>query len=150
MHYSSGPANHFFYLLSEGSGAKTHQRRRLQQPDLQRLDGRPASAAPQAAAIWYRALTVYMTSSTNYAGARVATVNAATDLYGATSTQVAAVKAAWAAVVGQVDPRSTRRHGRSPHAGPAVGVRPPVPPAGAPAAGVKLPTRRIVVTASRH
>ena len=23
VHYSSGPANHFFYLLSEGSGAKT-------------------------------------------------------------------------------------------------------------------------------
>ena len=39
-----------------------------------------------------------MTSTTTYSGARAATVSAATDLYGATSTQVAAVKAAWAAV----------------------------------------------------
>jgi len=37
-HYSSGPLNHWFYLASEGSGAKGHQRRLLQQPDLQRLD----------------------------------------------------------------------------------------------------------------
>ena len=34
----------------------------------------------KAAKIWYRALTVYMTSSTVYAGARTATINAATDL----------------------------------------------------------------------
>jgi len=40
-----------------------------------------------------------MTSSTNYAAARVATINAATDLYGASSTQTNAVKAAWSAVL---------------------------------------------------
>ncbi|ACD57443.1 hypothetical protein DXO170_17480 [Xanthomonas oryzae pv. oryzae] len=40
-----------------------------------------------ASRIWYRALTVYMTSSTNYAAARRATLSAATDLYGGTSTQ---------------------------------------------------------------
>lgn len=51
-----------------------------------------------AGRIWYRALSVYMTSSTNYAGARVATINAATDLFGAGSAQVNAVKAAWSAV----------------------------------------------------
>ena len=51
-----------------------------------------------AAKIWYRALTVYMTSSTNYAGARTATLNAARDLYGAGSTQYNAVAAAWSAV----------------------------------------------------
>ena len=39
-----------------------------------------------------------MTSNTTYSGARVATVNAATDLYGASSAQVAGVKAAWSAV----------------------------------------------------
>jgi Zn-dependent metalloprotease len=48
--------------------------------------------------IWYRALTVYMTSSTNYAGARTATLNAAKDLYGAGSTEYNAVAAAWSAV----------------------------------------------------
>jgi Zn-dependent metalloprotease len=48
--------------------------------------------------IWYRALTVYMTSSTDYAGARTATLNAARDLYGAGSAERAAVAAAWSAV----------------------------------------------------
>jgi Zn-dependent metalloprotease len=51
-----------------------------------------------AAAIWYRALTVYMTSSTNYAGARTATLDAARDLYGAGSANYNAVGAAWSAV----------------------------------------------------
>jgi Zn-dependent metalloprotease len=48
--------------------------------------------------IWYRALTVYMTSGTNYAGARAAAIRASTDLYGAASAQTNAVKAAWSAV----------------------------------------------------
>ena len=51
-----------------------------------------------AARIWFRALTVYMTSSTNYTGARTATLNAARDLYGLDSTQRTAVAAAWSAV----------------------------------------------------
>ena len=51
-----------------------------------------------AARIWYRALTVYMTSGTTYAGARTATLNAARDLYGAGSAQHTAVAAAWSAV----------------------------------------------------
>ena len=97
VHYSSGPANHYFYLLSEGSGAKTLNGIAYNSPTCNGTSvtgiGRDA-----AAAIWYRALTTYMTSSTNYAGARVANINAATDLYGASSTQVAAVKAAWSAV----------------------------------------------------
>ena len=36
VHYSSGPANHFFYLLSEGSGSKTINGVHLRQPDLRR------------------------------------------------------------------------------------------------------------------
>ncbi len=97
VHYSSGPANHFFYLLSEGSGAKTLNGIAYNSPT---CNGSTVTGIGRtaAAAIWYRALTVYMTSSTNYAGARVATVNAATDLYGASSAQVAGVKAAWSAV----------------------------------------------------
>ena len=51
-----------------------------------------------AAKIWFRALTTYMTSSTNYSGARTATLNAARDLYGTGSTQYNAVAAAWSAV----------------------------------------------------
>ncbi len=48
--------------------------------------------------IWYRALTTYMTSRTDYHGARTATLNAATDLYGASSAERAAVDKAWAGV----------------------------------------------------
>ncbi|MGH3458263.1 M4 family metallopeptidase [Aeromicrobium sp.] len=39
-----------------------------------------------------------MTSSTNYAGARTATLNAARDLYGAGSVQQNTVATAWSAV----------------------------------------------------
>lgn len=39
-----------------------------------------------------------MTSGTTYAQARTATLNAATDLYGANSTERAAVAATWSAV----------------------------------------------------
>jgi Zn-dependent metalloprotease len=97
VHYSSGPANHYFYLVSEGSGAKTINGIAYNSPT---CNGSTVTGIghDKAAAIWYRALTVYMTSNTGYAGARVANVNAATDLYGATSPEVAAVKAAFSAI----------------------------------------------------
>jgi zinc metalloprotease ZmpA len=54
---------------------------------------------PDAAAkIWYRALTSYMTSSTTFAGARTATLNAASALYGSSSSQRSAVASAWTLV----------------------------------------------------
>ena len=97
VHYSSGVGNHFFYLLSEGSGTKTingvsHSSTTCNGSTVTGI-GRDA-----AAKIWYRALSVYMTSSTNYQGARTATLNAARDLYGAGSAQYNAVAAAWSAV----------------------------------------------------
>ncbi|MEU4172527.1 M4 family metallopeptidase [Streptomyces sp. NPDC026665] len=97
VHYSSGPANHFFYLLSEGSGAKTVNGVSYDSPT---HDGLPVTGIgiENAAAIWYRALTTYMTSSTNYAGARVATLRAAGDLFGAYSPTYLAVADAWAAI----------------------------------------------------
>ncbi|MGH3368863.1 MAG: M4 family metallopeptidase, partial [Nocardioidaceae bacterium] len=42
--------------------------------------------------------STYFTSTTDYAGARDATVKAASDLYGASSAEVAAVEATWTAV----------------------------------------------------
>ncbi|WP_458248653.1 M4 family metallopeptidase [Streptomyces sp. MAI_2237] len=97
VHYSSGPANHFFYLLSEGSGAKTVNGVSYDSPT---YDGRPVTGIgiQSAAAIWYRALTTYMTSTTDYAGARTATLSAAADLYGAYSPTYLAVADAWAAI----------------------------------------------------
>ncbi|MEU3520995.1 M4 family metallopeptidase [Streptomyces sp. NPDC006654] len=97
VHYSSGPANHFFYLLSEGSGAKTVNGVAYDSPT---YDGRPVTGIgiENAQRVWYRALTTYMTSSTDYAGARTATLQAAADLFGAYSPSYLAVADAWAAV----------------------------------------------------
>jgi Zn-dependent metalloprotease len=97
VHYSSGPSNHYFYLLAEGSGAKSFNGVDHTSPT---CNGSTVTGIGRdaAAKIQYRALTVYMTSSTNYAGARVASLNAAADLYGAGSAQYNAVASAWSAV----------------------------------------------------
>ncbi|GAB3657445.1 M4 family metallopeptidase [Nocardioides korecus] len=97
VHYSSGIGNHFYYLLAEGSGAKTINGVAHNSPT---CNGSTVTGIGRDAAqrIWYRALTVYMTSNTNYSGARTATLNAAKDLYGAGSTQYNTVASAWSAV----------------------------------------------------
>ncbi|MFF6977360.1 M4 family metallopeptidase [Streptomyces sp. NPDC008343] len=97
VHYSSGIGNHFAYLLAEGSGAKTVNGVSYNSPT---CDGSSVTGIGRGklGKIWYRALTVYMTSSTNYAGARSATLSAAKDLYGAGSAEYSAVGAAWKAV----------------------------------------------------
>ncbi|WP_460106566.1 M4 family metallopeptidase [Streptomyces sp. YKOK-J1] len=97
VHYSSGVANHFFYLLSEGSGSKTINGVTYNSPT---YNGSTVTGIGRAKAlqIWYKALTTYMTSTTKYSGARTATLSAASALYGSTSTEYKAVAAAWAAV----------------------------------------------------
>jgi Zn-dependent metalloprotease len=97
VHYSSGVANHFFYLLSEGSGAKTINGVSYNSPT---YNGSTVTGIGRAKAlqIWYKALTTYMTSTTNYKAARTATLSAASALYGSTSTEYATVAAAWTAV----------------------------------------------------
>ncbi|MER5601556.1 M4 family metallopeptidase [Streptomyces sp. NPDC002265] len=97
VHHSSGPANHFFYLLSEGSGSKTVNGAAYDSPT---YDGQPVAGIGlnNATDIWYRALTTYMTSTTDYAGARTATLQAAADLFGQGSATYEAVGNAWAAV----------------------------------------------------
>ncbi|MGW1181562.1 M4 family metallopeptidase [Streptomyces drozdowiczii] len=97
VHYSSGVANHFFYLLSEGSGAKTINGVDYDSPT---SDGSTVTGIgrDKAVQIWYKALSEYMTSTTDYADARTATEKAATDLYGADSAELKAVDAAWSGV----------------------------------------------------
>ncbi|WP_035844742.1 M4 family metallopeptidase [Kitasatospora azatica] len=97
VHYSSGVANHFFYLLSEGSGAKTINGVNYNSPTINNITVN-GIGRDKALHIWYQALTAHMTSTTNYAGARTATLAAATDLYGANSAEYNAVATAWAAV----------------------------------------------------
>jgi Zn-dependent metalloprotease len=94
-------ANHFVYLLSQGTTAGSPSKTCLSSNTRVATGTGTLTGITRAKAekIWYRALTVYMTSSTKYAGARVATINAATDLYGATSAETNAVKAAWTAVL---------------------------------------------------
>ncbi|MGW4886133.1 M4 family metallopeptidase [Streptomyces murinus] len=97
VHYSSGVANHFFYLLSEGSGAKTINGVDYDSPT---KDGSTVTGIgrDKALQIWYKALTTYFTSTTDYADARKGTLSAATDLYGADSAEYKAVEAAWTGV----------------------------------------------------
>jgi len=86
VHGNSGIANLAFQLVIDGG---THPR------------GKSTAVVPsiglaKAEQIFYRALVTYMSPSTNFAGARTATAQAATDLYGA--TEVTAVETAWCAV----------------------------------------------------
>ncbi|MEU6229866.1 M4 family metallopeptidase [Streptomyces sp. NPDC047042] len=97
VHYSSGPANHFFYLLSEGSGAKTINGVSYNSAT---SDGLPVTGIgrDKAEKIWFRALTTKFTTNTNYAGARTGTLAAAGELYGTTSAEYTAVANAWAGI----------------------------------------------------
>ncbi|MFJ3338529.1 M4 family metallopeptidase [Streptomyces sp. NPDC086766] len=97
VHYSSGVANHFFYLLSEGSGAKTVNGVSYNSPT---YNGSTVTGIgrDKALQIWYKALTTYMTSTTDYKAARTATLSAASALYGSGSAEYNAVAAAWTAV----------------------------------------------------
>ncbi|MEV6347436.1 M4 family metallopeptidase [Actinoplanes sp. NPDC051851] len=97
VHYSSGVANHAFFLLAVGSGAHTVNGVSYSSPTCN--SGTVTGIGNTAAgAIFYRALTTYMTSSTTFSGAKTATLSAAADLYGTSSTQYAQTAAAWAAV----------------------------------------------------
>jgi hypothetical protein len=75
VHYSSGPMNRAFYFLSQGA-TKTGDTSTSYLPQ-----GMTGIGNDKAARIWFRALTVYMTASTNYAGARIACIQAVRDLF---------------------------------------------------------------------
>ena len=92
VHGNSGIANLAYYLMVMGG---SHPRAKTSTV-VTALSSTSSTSLDMAQRIWYRALTVYFTSSTNFSAARTATVNAATDLYGATAA--ATVTAAWDAV----------------------------------------------------
>ena len=97
VHYSSGPVNRMFYFLAKGSSATSssdyYSKYLTQAPKAMVGIG-----SDKAYRIWFRALTTKFTSSTNYASAQSKCVQAATDLYGASSKEVIAVKRAFAAI----------------------------------------------------
>ena len=86
VHFSSGIANLFYYLLTEGG---PHPRAKTPYTVI-------GVGIDKAEHIWYRALTHYFTMNTNFAQARTATEQAATELFpGVTKT---VVSMAWATV----------------------------------------------------
>ncbi|MCH5672139.1 M4 family metallopeptidase [Streptomyces gilvus] len=97
VHAGSGVSSHAYYLLAEGSGQKTIGGVRYDSPT---YDGSTVKGIgrAKATAIFYRALTRYMVSTTDFHDARVATLKAAKDLYGASGVEYRTVDQAWAAV----------------------------------------------------
>jgi len=85
VHYSSGPMNRCFYFLSQGATTSGNTSTTLLPT------GMTGIGNDDAARIWFRALTTYLTSSSNYAAARTASISAAKDLFGAGSVQEQAV-----------------------------------------------------------
>ncbi|HUI30019.1 MAG TPA: M4 family metallopeptidase [Candidatus Acidoferrales bacterium] len=74
VHVNSGIPNHAFYLVAKNIGRT------------------------EARQIWYKALTSYLTRSSQFVDARIATVSAAGELFGQSSSEVTAVKSAWTSV----------------------------------------------------
>ncbi|HZN71891.1 MAG TPA: M4 family metallopeptidase [Micromonosporaceae bacterium] len=92
VHAAAGPLNHWFYLMARGSNPA----------------GGPVSptcnsstvtgiGVQDAGRVYYNAMLA-KTSTWRYANVRLASLNAAVNLFGANSTQCASVKAAWNAV----------------------------------------------------
>ncbi|MGW0882023.1 M4 family metallopeptidase [Streptomyces sp. NPDC002671] len=97
VHAGSGVSSHAYYLLAEGSGAKTINGVSYNSPTYGGVSVTGIGRA-KATKIFYRALTHYMVSTTDFHKARIATLKAAADLYGSTSTEYKTVNKAWAAV----------------------------------------------------
>ena len=89
VHTNSGVLNYWYYLVSVGKSGTNEVGNAYSVTGLGLTD---------AAKILFRAESVYLTASATYATARTATISAATDLFGATSTQTQAVTNAWYAV----------------------------------------------------
>jgi len=89
VHINSGIPNHAFYLAIEGGVNRTSGIR---------VQGVGASNRGQIEKIFYRAFAQLMPPNANFSLARAITLQAAIDLYGATSPPYNAVRDAWTAV----------------------------------------------------
>jgi len=103
VHYSSGPMNRAFYFLSQGASADNASN----YYSVFLPGGMTGIGNDKAARIWYRAMTTYLTSTSNYLSARQAALHAAVDLYGSNSAENFAVRKAFGAInVGNPDDQS--------------------------------------------
>ncbi|MGW4643468.1 M4 family metallopeptidase [Sphaerisporangium sp. NPDC004334] len=92
VHSAAGPLNHWFYLLAEGSAPGGGK------PNSPICSSGPSSVTGlgiQKAGKIYMGALQRKTSSWRYANIRSASLAAAVELYGATSTECATTKAAW-------------------------------------------------------
>ncbi|PCJ24238.1 MAG: hypothetical protein COA97_10110 [Flavobacteriales bacterium] len=89
IHINSGVQNFWFYLLSEGGVGMN---------DIGNSYNVQGIGRNQAAAIAYRNLTAYLTSSSNYSDAKNGAIWSAMDLYGTCSNEVLQTIKAWDAV----------------------------------------------------
>jgi vibriolysin len=89
VHGNSGIANLAYYLMVMGGSHPRGKTSVVVTP----LSSTSSTSLDMGQRIWYRALTTYWTSTTGFSGARTGTVQAATDLYGATAA--ASVTQAW-------------------------------------------------------
>jgi Zn-dependent metalloprotease len=94
VHAAAGPLNHWFYLVAEGSNPSGG-------PASPICPGGPSSVTGigilKAGQIFYNALLA-KTTSWRYVNARVASLNATVNMFGADSAECVTVKAAWDAV----------------------------------------------------
>lgn len=95
VHAASGPMNRAFYFLSQGA-QPTQSPNNFSSAYLP--GGMAGIGNDKAAAIWYRAVTAYLTPSADYVAARTASLQAASDLYGTSSAEYRAVANAFAAI----------------------------------------------------
>ncbi len=100
VHAAAGPLNHWFYLVSQGSNPAGG-------PASPICAGGPSSVTGvgimKAAQIYYNAMLA-KTSTWRYANVRLASLNAAVNLFGANSPECTTVKNAWNAVSVPVQP----------------------------------------------
>jgi Zn-dependent metalloprotease/chitodextrinase len=89
VHINSGVQNKWFYILSAGESGTN---------DLGNSYSVTGIGVDKAAAIAYRNLSVYLSTNSQYADARVGAIQSAIDLYGAGSAEEIATTNAWYAV----------------------------------------------------
>ena len=96
-HYSSGPLNHWFFLASEGSGARTINGVAYNSPT---CNGSTVTGAGRAniEKVWYRTLSTKLTSTSTYAAARNGAIASAKELFPSNTAVCTAVAAAFSAI----------------------------------------------------
>ena len=97
-HYSSGPLNHWFFLASEGSGARTVNGVAYNSPVCGSAPAVTGAGRTNIEKVWYRTLSTKLTSRSDYKAAREGAIASAKELYGAGSPTCVAVRSAFDAI----------------------------------------------------